>query len=75
MNTERTQDLALAITHAANAAEDLAFLIDKDRDQKVVMARLQQARLNLTDAIRRVDAISYGRGYLRKPSTPSEKML
>jgi len=58
MNINRTRDLALAIAHSANAVEDLAFLIDKDRDEKVIKARLQQARQNLSEAQRRLDALS-----------------
>ena len=61
MNNHKTQDLALAISHAANAVEDLAFLIDKDRDPKVVKARAEQARQNLSEAQRRLDALIYGR--------------
>ncbi len=62
MKAERTADLALAITHAACAVEDIAFLIDKDRDPKVIKARAEQARQNLAQAQRHLDAMVYGRG-------------
>ncbi len=60
MNANRTRDLALAIAHLANAVEDLAFLIDKDRDPKVYKARAEQARQNLGEASRRLDALING---------------
>lgn len=61
MNKDRSLDLALAISHSAAAVEDLAFLIDKDRDEKVVRARSETARQNLSAAQRHLDALAYGR--------------
>lgn len=61
MNSDRTRYLALAIMHSANAVEDLAFLIDKDRDPKVVKARVEQARQNLAEAQRQLDNLSCSR--------------
>ncbi len=78
MNQDRMTDLALAIVHSANAVEDLAYLVDKSRDEKVLKARTEQARKNLSEALRRLDALTNGRvtvGIGRRRISDPTKML